>query len=269
MPVEERTFALPGPPLVAKVKVGGSGDPLVFFHGASGNAWTPLHDRLAAQFTVYAPWHPGWDSLDDLDHFDSLLDLVLYYVDIFDALGLRAPDCAGHSFGGMVAAEIAAIRPDRVRRLALIAPWGLWRDEEPVADLWGLAPDRVAALLWHDPAGAAAAGHAPGREPEARLQAYLANAAAAHFVWPIPDRRLDRRLHRVTAPTLLVWGRQDGVVPPSYAADFGARLPDSVTCLLDAAAHNVHLEQPDAVAAAIAGHLHAVPSGAPSPSGRP
>jgi len=259
MPVTEQTVSLPGSPLVAKVLAGGTGDPVVYFHGASGNAWTPLHDRLAERFTVYAPWHPGWDTLDDLELFDSLLDLVLYYVDIFDALGLERPDCVGHSFGGMVAAEIAAIRPDRVRRVALIAPWGLWRDDQPVADIWGMPPGRVAELLWHDPRSDVAAASAPAADPEAMLRSYLASSAAAHFVWPIPDRHLDRRLRRITAPTLLVWGQQDRLVPVSYAQDFAARLPDATVRLIDAAAHNVHLEHPGAVAAAIAQHLDAAP----------
>jgi pimeloyl-ACP methyl ester carboxylesterase len=264
MQAEERTLPLAGTPFTARVYVAGTGDPVVYFHGAAGHAWTGLHDRLAQRFTVYAPMHPGWDNMADLDQFDSVADLVLYYADVLDALGIGRAALAGHSVGGMAAAEFAAIRPDRASRVALIAPWGLWRDDEPAADIWSQSPGQLAALLWHDPDGEMARAHAPVMEPEALLRAYLAGAAAAHFTWPIPDRGLRRRLHRVTAPAVLIWGREDKVVPPSYAADFAALLPDSRTVLVDGASHNVHIERESAVAAAITDHLTVR---APAPSG--
>jgi pimeloyl-ACP methyl ester carboxylesterase len=252
---EERTLPLANTPFTTRVYVAGAGEPVVYFHGASGHDWTGLHDRLAQRFALHAPMHPGWDNMADLDQFDSVADLVLYYVDVLDALGIGKGALVGHSVGGMVAAEVAAMRPDRVSRVALISPWGLWRDDEPVADIWSQSPAELAALLWHDPGGAEAKAHAPVMEPEALLRGYLAGAAAAHFTWPIPDRGLRRRLHRVAAPSLLIWGREDKVVPVSYAADFAALLPDSRTVLFDEAGHNVHLERADAVADAVVGHL--------------
>jgi pimeloyl-ACP methyl ester carboxylesterase len=257
MHVEERTIPLAGTPLTARIYVAGAGDPVLYFHGAGGHAWTGLHDRLAERFALHAPMHPGWDDMRDLDQFDNVADLVLYYADILDALGIQRVALVGHSVGGMVAAEVAALRPDRVSRVALIAPWGLWRDDEPVADIWSQSPAQLAGLLWHDPDGAAARAHAPVLEPETLLKAYLAGAAAAHFTWPIPDRGLRRRLHRITAPVALIWGRADKVVPASYAADFAERLPESHTALIDHAGHNVHLEQADAVAEVVIEHLSA------------
>jgi pimeloyl-ACP methyl ester carboxylesterase len=253
--VRERTLPLAGTLLTARVYTAGSGEPVMYFHGAAGHAWTALHDRLAEQFGLHAPMHPGWDNMADLEQFDSVADLVLYYIDILDALGIGTTGLVGHSVGGMVAAEVAAMRPDRISRVALIAPWGLWRDDEPVADIWSQSPGKLAALLWHEPDGEVARAHAPVMEPDALLRAYLAGAAAAHFTWPIPDRGLGRRLHRVTAPTVLIWGREDKVVPVSYAADFAERLPDSRTVVLDGAGHMVHLERGAEVADAVIEHL--------------
>jgi len=262
MKIEEQTMAIDGTPFTARVAIAGGGAPLIYLHGPTGHAWTPLHERLAERFTVHAPLHPGWESLDDLDHLDSVADLVLYYVDILDRYGIERASLVGHSVGGMVAAEIAAARPDRVERLALVAPWGLWRDDEPTADFWGQPPERLATALWSDPSGEAALANAPVREPEAMLSAYLANSAAAHFTWPIPDNNLRRRLHRVVAPTLLVWGQDDGIVPLSYADDFVELLPDASSIVLEGGAHNVHLERADVVADAILDHLASAAVGA-------
>src|SRR5581483_10015488 len=113
----------------------GAGDPLVFLHGGAGlPEWPSWLDTLAERFLVLAPQHPGFGESTGLEHLDGFLDLTLYYLDLFDALDLRRPVLIGHSFGGNIAAEIAAINPERVERLVLIAPTGLWQDEDPIPD---------------------------------------------------------------------------------------------------------------------------------------
>jgi pimeloyl-ACP methyl ester carboxylesterase len=122
----------------------------------------------------------------------------------------------------MVAAELAAYSPGRISKLALIAPIGLWRDDAPVA---GIPPHQLPATSVADP-------HDP------------AAITTAHFTWPIPDKGLRRRLHRVKAPTLLVWGTQDKLVPPVYADDFAALLHDARIELVPGTGHFPHLEAP-------------------------
>jgi len=238
--------------MAAKVLISGSGETVVCFHDEMGRVWTPLNDRLAERRTVYAPYHPGWDDLGDLEQMDTIWELLLYYRDIIEELRLERPALVGSSFGAMVAAEFAATFPELVSRIVLIAPIGLWRDDEPVADLWGLPQPTLNALLWADPECQAAVDDSAGAgSPAVALARYLASTSAAHFVWPVPERGLVRRLRRVKAPTLLIWGKKDGVVPVSYAGDFAAHLGTSTTVLVDGAAHNVHLEHPEVVAAAI------------------
>ena len=118
---------------------GGSGEPLVFLHGAYGLTWDPFLEKLAESFTVYAPEHPGTTpgEPDGIQALHDLWDLVLYHYELFDVLGLAAPRLVGYSFGGMVAAEVAATAPERVSKLALIAPLGLWRDDAPIPELHG------------------------------------------------------------------------------------------------------------------------------------
>jgi pimeloyl-ACP methyl ester carboxylesterase len=134
----------------AKVKVGGSGPPLVYLHTAGGPLWDPFIDALADHFTVYAPDHPGTgDTARDAIHsVDSLWDLVLIYDEILDALNLPSVPLVGASFGGMMACEVAAHRPDRVSRMVLLDPIGLWRDDKPVAQYMLMPPEQLVATLF-------------------------------------------------------------------------------------------------------------------------
>jgi pimeloyl-ACP methyl ester carboxylesterase len=154
----------------------------------------------------------------------------------------------GHGFGGMVAAELAANSPRRVDKLVLIAPFGLWRDENPIPDIAATPADEMPKLLLADPDGPLAAGLVPpADDPQALFEHAQRMASILHFIWPLPDKGLKRRLHRVRADTLLVWGREDRLVSPAYAADFAALLGKSQTAWIDGVGHLAQLEATDAV----------------------
>jgi len=234
--------------IVTHLLVAGDGPPLLFLHGAGGLFWDPFLDGLARRFTVYAPEHPGSGQSVGLDELHDIWDLVLYYNDLLDALSLSAVAVVGHSFGGMVAAELAANNPDRVSRLVLIAPIGLWRDDAPIPDIAGISPAKLPGLILADPAGPLAAFLTPpADDPQALFQAAMRMASILHFIWPIPDKGLARRIHRVQAPTLVVWGREDRLVPPVYANEFASRLRAADIAMIDDAGHLPHLEQGDIV----------------------
>jgi len=231
----------------------GSGPALVFFHGPWGLAWDPFLDALADHFTVYAPEHPGTspDSADDIYALDGLWDLVLCYDELFDALGLESALLVGHSFGAMAACELAAAYPRRVGRLALISPLGFWCDAEPVVNWMMLNPDDLPALLFRDPNGDAARRMfgAPGDEDTAaRVRVIWAMGATGKFIWPIPDKGLKKRIHRVTAPTLVVWGTNDRIAPPVYADEFVRRIRGARARTVDGCGHAPQLEQAATVA---------------------
>ena len=123
----------------AEVARAGKGPPLLYLHGAVGQkGWAPFLDRLSQTFTVYAPVMPGYGSARGLDHLADLTDLTLYNLELLNQLGVARPHIVGHFLGGMVAAEMAAFSPPSVNRLVLVSPAGVWRDEEPVADLLAL-----------------------------------------------------------------------------------------------------------------------------------
>jgi pimeloyl-ACP methyl ester carboxylesterase len=235
----------------------GSGPPLLFLHGAGGLFWDPLLDALAATHRVLAPEHPGAGESQGLEHVEDLWDLVLYYNELLDVLGVDTAPVVGHSFGGMVAAELAATSPHRVERLVLIAPVGLWRDDHPVPDFSGVPPETIPTLLFADlSAPALALLPVPDpTDPEQLLRASLTAASILQFIWPLPDKGLKKRLYRVAAPTLLVWGAEDRLVHPAYAEDFRALIDGAEVRILDGVGHVPQLEAPEATSAVIAGFL--------------
>ena len=248
--MESRTISLRNGLFSVELRQGGSGEPLLFLHGSGGVRHGRYLDMLAETFTVYAPSHPGFGESDGLEHIDDIIDLALFYHDLMDELELESAHLLGHSLGGMLAAEMAALCSHRVRKLVLANPVGLWRDEEPVVDFFALTPSEYMRHVLHDVDSAAAKeafGAPESREEvmEAMYQRLQSFSAAGKFLWPIPDKGLKRRIHRIKAPTLIVWGESDRLVPPSYAEDFQSKIAGSKIAILSECAHMPMIEKPD------------------------
>ena len=233
----------------------GHGRAVVFFHGPWGLTWGPFLDALARQFAVFAPEHPGTTpgTPDAIQHVDSLWDLVLCYDEMLERLRLSEVMLVGHSFGAMVACEVAAQRPSRVRRLVLIDPIGLWRDDAPVTNWMLVSPQDLPKYVFREPDGPAArALFSIPEDPEAgalaRTRLIWGMGSTGKFIWPIPDKGLKKRIHRIEAPTLLLWGAEDRLVPLVYAEEFSRRLPRTRLEVVDGAGHAPHLEQPETAA---------------------
>jgi pimeloyl-ACP methyl ester carboxylesterase len=244
---------LQGTPVLTK----GDGPALVYLHGLMGQAWDPLLDGLARSWTVYAPALAGAEEPDELKAFDSIHDLVLYLDDVLRSIRIDRFVLVGHSFGGMLAAEYAAHFPERVSKLVLIDPLGLWRDDAPVADFLYLTPEKQARLVLGEvDAETIKAVLALPNDPHAKVRESVRRitsmASILHFTWPIPERGLSKRLHRIEADTLLVWGAQDKLVPKIYAEDFGAALRRSSLEVIEGAGHTPQF----AKAAAVLDSLH-------------
>jgi pimeloyl-ACP methyl ester carboxylesterase len=246
-----------------EVEISGSGPPLVYLHGPWGlNPDRAFIARLAEGSTVHAPQFPG-TTRGDPDSVHSLQgwhDLVVYYGELMDTLKLAAPAVVGHSFGGLLAAEIAAAAPKSVGKLVLIDPVGLWRDDLPVKNWMVLAEKVRRPTLFADPEseGAKRFFEVPS-DPEARIdtlsQIVWSQACTGKFVWPIADRGFARRAHRISAPTLIVWGTSDQIIAPAYAQEFGKRIAGARVELIERAGHLPHLERPDAVIKAVGAFL--------------
>src|SRR5438477_3136633 len=235
---------------------GGDGPPLVWLHSLYGvEADAPIIDRWSERYAVVAPLAPGFADLDELERLRDIHDLALHYDDLLEALQLEHVVAAGHSFGAMIAAELAAHVPHRVSRLVLLSPLGLWHDDYPVADLFGVPPADVPGLLYADPA------RAPDSGPQPDVESVIALArgmtTVGRFLWPIPDRGLARRLYRVRAPTLVVHGAEDRFVPVQYAADFVSLLPNGTLEIIPSAGHTLLVEAHDRTLMAVGNFLTA------------
>ncbi|HEX3175253.1 MAG TPA: alpha/beta fold hydrolase [Methylomirabilota bacterium] len=241
-----------------RVLEGGGGAPLVFFHSAGGLlAENPFLEQLAQRHHVFAPEWPGYGESTGEELLEDMLDFALHGWDVVEALGLRRPHLAGHSMGGMIAAEMACLAPHDLGKLVLAAPAGLWLDEAPIPDIFALLPFQLAELLFHDPQKGQAllTGGADLSDMEALRDFYIASqrrlAMAGKILFPIPNRRLSKRLYRLTAETLIVWGASDRLIVPAYAARWKALLPAAQVEMLDGAGHMLTYEQPEAFVRAV------------------
>ena len=247
--------------ITAEVATAGSGEPLVYLHGAFGyEGWPAFLDRLAERFSVYAPVHPGFGESDGIEQIDDLLDLTLYHFDLLESLQLDAPHVVGHFFGAMIAAEMASVRPDSVGKLVLASPAGLWLDDDPGVDYFATPADELRALLFSDPESEVARATMPDPESdeERGLQGIVrarSLSTVAKFLWPIPDKGLRKRLHRITSETHIVVADGDRLVPPAHGKLFSDLITGSRLHTVEAAGHLFPLERPDDFAGMVMGYL--------------
>ncbi len=248
--MNEKTVSVAGGKFQVELLEAGSGDAVVFLHGAGGLLWDPVLEGLSQKYHVIAPRMPGSGGSTGLQHLLDHHDLFFFYLDLLDTLGLERAHLVGHSLGGWIAAELAALEPARFPKLALLAPIGLWNDDYPVKDFFTLMPNELAEIVFHDikhPAAQMLLN--PPQDPEASKLAAIETAknrtAAARFIWPIPDKGLKDRIHRIQADTLIIWGKSDRLAPVQYADDFQRLIKNSTVAILDRSGHLPQVEQPD------------------------
>lgn len=230
--------------------VRGTGPELIYFHPAAGFSWDPFLEKLSEFYTVYAPEFPGTTPGNpyDIHQVDDLGDALLMYEEALRALGLQGAMAVGHSFGGMLALELAAAFPNMFSKLVVISPIGLWREEAPVTNWIAASPEELPAILFKDPLRPSAqAMLAMPTDPAAAVLAtaqFIWNiGATGKMVWPIPDRGLQKRLHRVATPTFIVWGEDDALISSSYAHWLGELIAGSRVAIVKDCGHIPQVEQ--------------------------
>jgi pimeloyl-ACP methyl ester carboxylesterase len=261
-PREER-IAVGG--IKVQTLIGGTGDPVLVLHGAGSNrGWRRWMDAVAERHTIFAPTHPGFGDSDPADWMQGIDDLARFYLWFLDEVGLTHVHVVGHSIGGWTAAELATMDPARIDRLVLVAPAGLKPEAGEILDIFYYPPAELLTYTVHDPASipewAELYGHPPtpdeleiatrNREMTARLtwKPYMFNPRLPHF------------LPRVKAPTLIVWGRQDRIVPSVCGEQYQRLLPNATLRVLDQCGHLPPIERPAEFADLVLDFLGASPS---------
>jgi pimeloyl-ACP methyl ester carboxylesterase len=230
----------------------GSGPPLLFLHGAGGR-WLAFQQHLAARFTVLAPSHPGHGGSPAAEWIEHVSDLAFHYLDLLDTLGLARVHVVGASFGGWIAAEMATMASPRLLSMTLIDPVGIKVEGWIYPFLFGMDLMDVVGMIFRNPVAAMALAPAD-LSIDTIVEMYRQSTAVARVAWNpyLYDPLLRRRLARITAPTLLAWGAHDRLAPLQCAEAWRKEIPGATLRVFDDSGHVPHIEEPDAVAAAVA-----------------
>jgi pimeloyl-ACP methyl ester carboxylesterase len=225
---------------------------LVYLWGIAGHPeLSPAMRAVAdAGWEIVVPDIVGFNGAPGFAPPDEFLDWITIYWDSLDATGALPCPVVGASLGAIFAAELAALRPEAVTKLALLSPFGICDDTDPGLDLYALpANERAERLFAKGVPDAHANRFAERGEEEAPVARYLCDMAAASVLWPFGDRGTAKRLHRITAPRLTLFGGQDELVPPSIAPRWGGGE------IIEGAGHLMEWDTPETVAARLLAFL--------------
>lgn len=219
---------------------------ILYLPGMGGNAGvTPALEQLAGCHVVI-PAVPGFAGESGFVAPADYLGWLVAAWDAIDATGALDAGpvhVVGASVGGMLAAELAAMRPEVVASLALLAPFGIADAEHLGFDYYSLrGPDRLPHLFAKGVPERFAQRFAERGAEEAPVAEYIVDIAMGALTWPIGDRDTATRLHRVRCPKLVLWGGQDELLPPALADRWGGGT------VIDGAGHLVEWDAPDEVA---------------------
>lgn len=235
------------------IHTAGQGEPLLFLHGAGTFHGFEFARSWAEKFRVIHPYHPGFGESGDDPAMDTFNDYVMHYVDLIDALGIDKVHLVGFSLGGFLAAQFASQQRDRVKTLTLVAPAGMKSAEHPILDVLSTPGEEIVGRLASNfevlkpwlPAGP---------DPKFMGDRYREATTLARLLWEKPwDQKFMRYLHRINAPTLIIWGDEDRIVPPAHAELWKKALPAAEVKIFRGAGHIVLDELPEA-ANAVAAH---------------
>jgi pimeloyl-ACP methyl ester carboxylesterase len=250
--IEAQTVDVDGAPVALRRK--GRGRPVLFLHGAGFTGrWLRFHEALARGADVIAPEHPGFGATPAQEWIEDFDDLVLHYDALRRELRIHEPfDLVGYSLGGWIAARYATWFPEQLRSLTLIVPAGMpIPGKPPVADIFMMAPEQLFATLFNDFTNAGEV-FMDINDIDVAVHAFEEASAVAALVWERrSDRKLVRRLARVTCPALVVGAENDKLVPNEAADRYAELLPNARVKRIPGTGHAIAIEQPEALAKTI------------------
>src|SRR5271156_3060021 len=184
--------------------------PLVFLHGAGGHTgWMGFLDALAEDFAVFAPEHPGFGRSDDPPWLDENGDLAYFYLDFIEALGLDRVHLIGTSLGGWIAAELAVRNQTRLASLTLAGAVGILAGGEPIDDIFRMPVEENLRRFYADPERAARRLGDMAKVDASLLVKNRNTVTRLAYRPRFHNPGLAKWLHRISVPTLLIWGDKD------------------------------------------------------------
>ena len=236
---------------------GGSGEPALFLHGASGVAgWIPAFQSLAETYDLMVPDHPTYGRSDEPEWLDNMDDLAMFYLDLLDEMDLDGVHLIGNSLGGWLAMEIAVRSCIRIKSLTLIGSAGIRIKGKPITDIFMMDPDDLVREIFVDQTFADNILNMKLTEEQTDIQ-IRNRVATARLGWQprLFNPNLRKWLHRITVPTHVIWGDSDKIVDPVYAAEFGKVIAGAQVTMIEQAGHLPHIEKPQPFVDAVTGFI--------------
>jgi pimeloyl-ACP methyl ester carboxylesterase len=234
----------------------GQGPTTLYLHGAGlTRMWLPLYERLSGSVDLLVPEHPGYGETEMPDWLDGFDDLVIHYDSLLDALELERVHLVGYSLGGWIAAEIAVFHPRRLESLTLVTPIGLRIPGKPVGDVFAMDPETLFMTMFNDPTNAPQI--LPDIESLDEIEHQFGEMATlARLAWnPRFDPKLERRLERVSCPTLVVRAEHDRLVPDEMAERYAELIDGARIETVPGTGHALVVEQPEKTADVISSFI--------------
>jgi pimeloyl-ACP methyl ester carboxylesterase len=223
---------------------GGRGRPLLYLHGLGGwGRWESYHLAMGITNLVYAPQLPGWPDGQIPPSVTSVRDYARILVQFLDAVEVNAVDLVGHSFGGWIALCMAVEHPQRVAKLVLIDAMGLDVPAAPAANLESMDENvflkaafaQIGEVVIRGDFGGVVEDVRQGQEFQKQWKGREIVARLVHGQYADPE--LTKKVNAITADTLIVWGREDGVVPWPHGEVLAAAIPRARLTVITDAGH--------------------------------
>ena len=224
----------------------GAGPAVLVLHGGAG----PLSvarfvETLSATHRVLAPTQPGFGGTPRPEWLMNIGDVAQTYNELLERYGLQEVLVIGFSMGGWAAAELATRAEGRLRGVILVdGAGGIQVEGHRVANVFGLTPQQLSALSYHDPA---TYGIDPSKMAPEQVAAMAANFKTLAVYLRDPesqDPTLRARLAKVKAPALVIWGDSDRIISCEYSQDYANAFPQGRLEVIEKCGHLPQIEQP-------------------------
>ena len=227
---------------------GGSGPPLLFLHGAGGSSgWQRYHEELSRSYTVYVPSQPGFNGSERPDWVYTINDVCHFNLELVQTLGLENYILMGSSMGGWVSAEMAAMSDVNLKALILVDAAGIKPVEGEIAEIFMVSSQTRLAQRFYDPSQVENYDqYTRELTPEEAVMQHSNAEMASRLCWRpyLHNLSLPYYLRKVATPTLIVWGRQDAIIPVECGSLFQQAIPNSTLAVIDNCGHSPAVEKP-------------------------